>query len=128
SVPEIFFQLFVIDRKYNNMYLKLQTEIIQKRVWEKPIKLHVELPCMSLRRHQSMHLYFQSQHTIDCLFISLLTIYMTPDLKGGNQHYTEIMKRRDTSLRYLQLGHLFKKEILFGCTKHCKNIYMYNWS
>ncbi|KAF0991627.1 hypothetical protein HZS_3479 [Henneguya salminicola] len=42
----------------------------------------------------------------------------------GNQHYTEILKQRGRSLRYLRLLHLLKKIMLFKCTKHWKNIYV----
>ncbi|KAF0990649.1 hypothetical protein HZS_971 [Henneguya salminicola] len=58
------------------------------------LKLHAKLTCGILRRHLSIHLYF---------FLSELTINWIAAFKvADNQHYTEILKQQDQSLRYLR--------------------------
>ncbi|KAF0986762.1 hypothetical protein HZS_2321 [Henneguya salminicola] len=91
SVPEIFYQLFVIHGEYNNVLIqcvfaciKRKTEIMYKRVGrksEKILKSHAKLPCVILRRYLSIHLCFLSEHTIDQIFFPLHPMYMAPHSK-----------------------------------------------
>ncbi|KAF0985432.1 hypothetical protein HZS_581, partial [Henneguya salminicola] len=53
SVPEIFYQLFVIDGEYNNVtipcvfaLMERKTEIMYRRVWKK-VRENVEITCQT---------------------------------------------------------------------------------
>ncbi|KAF0989877.1 hypothetical protein HZS_1819 [Henneguya salminicola] len=65
SVPENFYQLFIIHGEYNVVLItgvfalmERKTEIRHRIVWEKMLKSHANLPCGILRRHLSINLCF----------------------------------------------------------------------
>ncbi|KAF0987020.1 hypothetical protein HZS_7160, partial [Henneguya salminicola] len=103
SVPEIFYQLFVIRGEYNNVLIpcvfalmEKKTEIMYRRVWEK-VQENVEITCQTAMCDfekgyiNSFMFCYPSTLLTGCFFTSA-NVYGVAFKVVGNQHYTEIMK------------------------------------
>ncbi|KAF0991537.1 hypothetical protein HZS_5059 [Henneguya salminicola] len=92
SVPEIFYQLFVIHGEYNNVLIPLffalmerKTEIMRRRVWEK-VRKNVEITCQTAmcdfeKASLNSFMFCYPSTPLTGCFFPLQPMYMAPHLK-----------------------------------------------